>query len=239
MKRLAILILLVGGCAHAPAPTTTTPTTTTTATTAKPAKVDRYWEMTAALEKQDYAGALRETDTWLASRPDVEMVARIYNCRTWIRWAAGDKQAAAAENEKVRETVAAADDKVKHGMMLHYLWDRAYLEAEAGRLEDAERTRAEFERSATAPDDADSKNVLAAWLAFRRGEGEKARAAASAVDPAKDGDLQDLYVLACALEAGGDASGAASIRERIRNGPRYAMKPTILQQMARDTNRCQ
>jgi hypothetical protein len=232
MRRLAILIVMAAGCAHAPAlaPTTTAP---------KPAKVDRYWEMTAALEKQDYAAALRETDAWLASRPDVETVARIYNCRTWIRWAAGDKKAAAAENEKVRETVAGADEKMKHGMMLHYLWDRAYLEAEAGRLDDAERTRAEFERMATAPDDADSKNVLAAWLAFRRGEGDKARAAASAVDPAKDGDLQDLYVLACALEAGGDAAGAASIRERIRNGPRYAMKPTILQQMARDTNRCQ
>jgi hypothetical protein len=81
--------------------------------------------------------------------------------------------------------------------------------------------------------------VLAAWLAFRRGEGEKARAEASAVDPAKDGDLQDLYVLACALESGGDAAGAASVRERIRNGSRYPMKPTILQQMARDTNRCQ
>jgi len=231
MRRLAILIVMVAGCAHAPAPTTTT--------APKPAKVDRYWEMTAALEKHDYAAALRETDVWLASRPDVETVASIYNCRTWIRWAAGDKKAAAAENEKVRETVASADEKVKHGMMLHYLWDRAYLEAEAGRFDEAERTRDQFFAAATAPDDADSKHVLDAWLAFRRGDGDKARAEANAVDPAKDGDLQDLYVLACALESGGDAAGAASVRERIRNGPRYAMKPTILQQMARDTNRCQ
>ncbi|MCA1663748.1 MAG: hypothetical protein LC659_05695 [Myxococcales bacterium] len=235
MRRLAILLLALAGCAHAPAarPTTATTATTTAATT------DRYWEMTAALERHDYAGALRETDTWLASRPDVETVARIYNCRTWIRWAAGDKKAAAAENEKVRETVAGADEKVKHGMMLHYLWDRAYLEAEAGKLDDAARSRDEFFALASAPDDADSKHVLDAWLAFRRGEAEKARAEASAVDPAKDGDLQDLYVLACALDFGGDAAGAASIRERIRNGHRYAMKPTILQQMERDgASRC-
>ena len=225
MRRLAICLVLVAGCAHAPA-------------TTKPDKIDRYWQMTAALEQHDYAGALRETDTWLAARPDVETVARIYNCRTWIRWITGDKKAAAAENEKVRETVAGADGKVKHGMMLHYWWDRAYLEAEAGKLDDAARSRDQFFAIATAPDDIDSKHVLDAWLAFRHGDGDQARAEASAVDPAKDGDLQDLYVLACALEAGGDAPGAASIRERIRNGPRYAMKPTILQQMARDTNRC-
>ncbi|HEY2746425.1 MAG TPA: hypothetical protein VGL86_17460 [Polyangia bacterium] len=199
----------------------------------------RLDDMTASIEKRDFDGALRDTDEWLAQTTDLDTRKLIYNCRTWIRWGAGDKKGAAAENEKLRETVAGADEKVKHGGMQHYWWDRSYLEAEAGRLDDAAGSQAEFERISNDPDDADSKHVLAAWLAFRRGEGEKARAEASAVDPAKDGDLQDLYVLACALESGGDAAGAASVRERIRNGSRYPMKPTILQQMARDTNRCQ
>ena len=195
--------------------------------------------MTRLVEARDFAGAIADTDAWLAEQPPPRTVALIYNCRTWLRWGAGDKKGAAAENEKVRASVANAEPKVAHGALQHYWWDRAYLEAEAGRLEEAERSRAEFERISTDADDADSKKVLEAWIAFRRGDGAAARAAAGAVDPAKDGDLQDLYVLACALEAGGDAAGAASIRDRIKGGPRYPMKPTILQQMARDTSRCQ
>ena len=229
MRRFAILVALIAGCAHAP---TTKPTTALTIN-------QRIDNMTASIEKRDFDGALRDTDEWLAEKPDADTVGLIYNCRTWIRWGAGDKKGAAAENEQVRQSVANADEKVKHGKLLHYWWDRAYLEAEAGKLDDAQKSRDEFFAIATAPDDADSKHVLDAWLAFRRGDGAKARAEASAVDPAKDGDLQDLYVLACALESGGDAAGAASVRDRIRNGSRYPMKPTILQQMARDTNRCQ
>ena len=230
MRRLAISLLLVAGCAHAPA----TPPSTTPA--AKLTVRQRLDNMTTSIEKRDFAGALRDTDAWLAEKPDDDTKELIYNCRTWIRWGAGDKPGALAENEKVREV---AEHDPKHGGLRHYWWDRSYLEAEAGRLDDADKSRAEFFAIATKPDDADSKHVLDAWLAFRRGDGDKARVEARAVDPAKDDDLQDLYVLACALESGGDAAGAAGIRERIRNGYRYPMKPTILQQMARDTNRCQ
>ena len=42
------------------------------------------------------------------------------------------------------------------------------------------------------------------------------------VDIVKDADLQDLYVVQKAL------------REKIRNGPRYPMKPLILQQLKRE-----
>lgn len=237
MRRLAICLLLMAGCAHAPAAATATTTTTTPAK--KRTVRQRLDNMTASIEKRDFAGALADTDEWLAENPDVDEKGLIYNCRTWIRWGSGDKKGAAAENEKLRELVANADPKVKHGKMLHYWWDRSYLEAEAGKLDDAQKSRDEFFAIATAPDDADSKHVLDAWLAFRRDDGKNARAEASAVDPAKDGDLQDLYVLACALESGGDTTGAAGIRERIRKGDRYPMKPTILQQMERDTTRCQ
>ena len=236
MRRLAILIVLAAGCAHAPATQTTT---TTPTTTAKPLTVNqRIDAMTASIEKRDFDGALRDTDAWLAEKPDADTEGLIYNCRTWIRWGSGDKKGAFAENEKIPPLVARAGDKIKH-WMLHYWWDRSYLEAEAGKLDDAGKSRDEFFAIATKPDDADSKHVLDAWLAFRRGEGEKARSEASAVDLAKDGDLQDLYVVACALESGGDTAGAASVRDKIRNGSRYPMKPTILQQMERDgASRC-
>ncbi len=223
-------LVLLAGCAH-------TAATTTTSTAPKPlTRRQRLDNMTTSIEKRDFAGALRDTDEWLATNPDDDTKELIYNCRTWIRWTSGDKGGARAENEKVREV---AERDPTHQRLRNYWWDRAYLEAEAGKLEDADKSRAEFFAIATKPDDADSKNVLDAWLAFRRGDGDKARAAASKVDPAKDDDLQDLYVLACALESGGDAAGAASIRDRIRNGYRYPMKPTILQQMARDGARCQ
>jgi hypothetical protein len=231
MRAIAILVLALGGCA------------TTAATTSKTAPgmtvKQRLEAMTVSIEKRDFDGALRDTDAWLAEKPDLDTLKLIYNCRTWIRWGGGDKTGAFAENEKLRASVAGADAKMAHGGMLHYWWDRSYLEAEAGRIADAEKSQLEFERIATAADDADSKNVLAAWIAFRRGDGATARKRASAVDPKKDEDLQDLYVVACALESGGDAAGAAHVRELIKNGYRYPMKPTIVQQMAKDTNRCQ
>ncbi|MCU1277923.1 MAG: hypothetical protein JWM53_1469 [bacterium] len=232
MRRLSILVMLVGGCAHTT--TSTTPTATSTFRSTAEQKLD---VMTAALEREDFAGALQGTDEWLATKPEIRALTLIYNCRTWIRWGGGDMKGAVDENEKLRETVAGADAKVAHGALLHYWWDRSYLEAEAGRASDAERSRAEFERIATAPDDADSKKVLEAWLLVMRGDGAAARKAANAVDVVKDGDLQDLYVVARALEAGGDAAGAEKLRAQIRKGPRYPMKPLILQQMVRDASR--
>ena len=127
--------------------------------------------------------------------------------------------------------------KIQRGAMLHYWWDRSYLAAEAGRTAEADEARAEFDKLGNQPDDADSRKVLDAWLAFTRGDGAAARAAASAVNLVKDSDLQDLYVVALALEAGGDATGAEKVRAQIRKGPRYPMKPLILQQMVRDATR--
>jgi hypothetical protein len=231
MRRLTIPLLLLAGCAHAPA------TTTTTAAPAPTSLQGRMDAMTSALEREDFDGALKGTDEWLASKPDVDTLALIYNCRTWIRWGGGDPKGGYEENEKLREVVAGADPKIKRSAMLHYWWDRSYLAAEAGRTAEANDARAEFDKLGDRPDNADSRKVLAAWLAFRRGDGAAARAAAGAVDLVKDGDLQDLYVVAVALEAGGDAGGAEKVRAQIRKGPRYPMKPLILQQMVRDATR--
>lgn len=235
MKRLAILgMLLAVGCAHT---TASKPATAEKKQRQKSPTEERLDAMTASLEREDFEGALRDTDKWLDTGPDVDTRSLIYNCRTWIRWGGGDKPGAMAENEKLREVVDGADEKIKRGAMLHYWWDRAYLEAEAGRAADADRSRAEFDRLGNTPDDADSRKVLEAYLLLARGDAAGAKAAASVVDLVKDPDLQDAYVVALALEAGGDAAGAEKVRERIRKGPSYPMKPLILQQMVRDANR--
>ena len=228
----SVMALMVGGCAHGPA----AKTETTTASKKKSPVEERLDAMTASLEKDDYEGALHDTDAWLETGPDVDTKALIYNCRTWIRWGGGDKAGAVAENEKLREVVADAGEQIKRGAMLHYWWDRAYLEAEAARLADAQQSRAEFDKLGNTPDDADSRKVLEAWLAARRGDGAAAKAAAGAVNLAKDGDVQDLDVVAVALEAGGDAPGAEKVRDKIRKAPSYPMKPLILKQMVRDAS---
>lgn len=230
MKRLTIAMMLMAGCAHAPAATTTT-------TAQAPTVTQRLEAMTDSLEREDFDGALKGTDEWSATKPDVETQALIYNCRTWIRWGGGDKKGGYDENEKLREIVAGADPKVQRGAMLHYWWDRSYLAAEAGRNGEADEARVEFDKLGNRPDDKDSRKVLDAWLAVTRSDGAAARAAAKEVDLVKDGDLQDAYVVARALDAGGDGAGAEKVRAMIRKGPRYPMKPLILQQMVRDASR--
>src|SRR5579859_7575884 len=147
------MLLVVVGCAHVPPPAPKKPLDTR----------ERLQAMTTSLEKRDFAGALRDTDEWLKERPDASTQALIYNCRTWIRWGAGDKAGAAAENERLPQIAGG-----KRGPLLHYWWDKAYLLAEAGKLEEAAAARAEFDRLGNTPDDADSRRVLAAWLALCR-----------------------------------------------------------------------
>src|SRR5438552_7308596 len=160
------MLLVAVGCAHAPPPAQKKPTGVR----------ERLQAMTASLEREDFAGALRDSDAWLAERP--EDASLIDNCRTWIRWGAGDKAGALAENEKL-----AHGDR---GARLHYWWDKSYLLAEAGKLPEAEAARAEFDRLGNTPDDQDSRNVLEAWLLLRKGDGAGARKAAQRVDLKKD-----------------------------------------------------
>lgn len=228
-RQLAPILLLAAGCAH------TQPAKPNVAA-AMPTVHERLDLMTTQLEHGDIAAALAGTDDWLAHHQEAWEPGLIVNCRTWIRWTAGDKKGAFDENEKLR-VLAAEDAKSRDGHLLHYWWDRAYLLAEAGRQPEADAARAEFERLGNRPDDQDSRKTLEAWLLTMRGDGAGALAAAQAVDTTRDGDLQDLYVLSRAFDAGGDAAGAERLRERIRNGHRYPMKPVILREMKRDAEK--
>ncbi len=226
MRRFVPILLLAVGCAHTMRPAAPQQMTVR----------QRLDLMTTQLEHGDIAAALAGTDDWLAHHKQAWEPGLIINCRTWIRWTAGDKKGALEENERLR-LVADEDEKSKHDHLLHYWWDRAYLLAEAGRQAEADAARAEFERLATSPDDEDSRKTLEAWLLAMRGDGAGAAAAARAVDTTRDTDVQDLYVLSRAFAAGGDEASAERIRTLIRNGKRYPMKPVILREMQRDAQR--
>ena len=62
----------------------------------------------------------------------------------------------------------------------------------------------------------DSMAVLEAYFATLDGQGERARAAARRVDPAKDDDVEDLYLVVVGLEAGGDHAAAEEVRRAMR-----------------------
>jgi hypothetical protein len=196
-----------------------------------------YFRATALLYERDFAGATK----LFQARVDVERAradrvkeAWLHNAITWVRWAAGDHAGALAENELVARAVAdpavSADDR--HGAMLHYWWDRAYLLAEdpASRPQ-ADDARKAYVELAEPKAEHDGLAVLAAFFAVIDHDGATALAQARQVDAAKDDDLQDLYVLALAHDAGGDRAGADALRAMIRKGSEYPMKPIILQRL--------
>ena len=182
-----------------------------------------------------------------ATRPADSEASWLHNELTWLRWAEGDLAGALTENAAMGAAIAAStlSDKEKGGLSLHYLWDRAYLLLDladratkadrAARLADAAAARAAYEKPAKAAHDHDGMAVLAAYFAVRGGDGKTARTAAATVDAAKDPDLQDLYVLALAFDAGGDSKDAEAIRQRIRTSTNvYLMRPLILRQLILD-----
>jgi hypothetical protein len=105
-------------------------------------------------------------------------------------------------------------------------WHRAYLlrmhaqqvsgSRRAAALAYAERARQEYSELAR-PLGAfeDSIAVLYAFYAMHDGDMARASAAARRVDPAKNGDVEDLYLVYSALDAAGDLQGAALAKKEI------------------------
>jgi len=184
------------------------------------------------------------------AHPNDELEFWLHNELTWIRWAEGDRAGARAEVEQARATLdhALLDDDKSRTLRLHERWDRAYLSLEealatpparrARAMAEADRDRADYEALAKPANDHDGMAVLAAFFAARRHEGKTARTEARKVDVAKDGDLQDLYVIALALDAGGDHEGARRVRARICEAKEYLMKPLIVRAMTAEGQGC-
>jgi hypothetical protein len=200
-----------------------------------------YLEVTALLYDRKYAEAARVFDELLTrvreNPPSALAEGWVHNGLTWVYWGAGDFTTALAENQRVQVAADALAGDEKRQLLLHYWWDRAALliehaAADASSRKPAEEARIAYRKLAHLPDEHDGLAVLDAFFAYSARDGRAARKAAVTVDLDHDGDVQDLYIIALAVEAGGDAKSAHAICERIAQANEYPMKPLVLDKMS-------
>jgi len=177
-------------------------------------------------------------------RHDDDLAFWLHNELTWIAWARGENALALQEVDAAGATLdqsTLGPEKVR-ALRLHEYWDRAYLLMEQYRVAastaTADQARGRYEELAKQANDADGMAVLEAFFATLKSDRKTALLASRRVDVDKDSDLQDLYVIAGALDLGGDHEAAKRVRTKICSGRSYLMKPLIVQAMAREGNRC-
>ena len=161
----------------------------------------------------------------LAKHPELPDEFWSHNAMMMIREAQGDPAAALAENDQAtlcaargtwdparRETLAFQKDR----------WHRAYLTRMLAESRTGTAKQALIHYAQAALDDyrtkgfPDSIAVLEAYFAALDGKRAEAVAAAKRVDPAKDDDLEDLYLVVVGLEAGGDHAAAEAVKRTMR-----------------------
>ena len=172
------------------------------------------------------AAALVAVIPVLATHPELADEFWAHNAMMMIREAQGDPAAALAENDQAtlcatrgtwdperRPTLAFQKDR----------WHRAYLtrmlaESRTGSVKDAlvQYARAALDEYRARGGFSDSVAVLEAYFAALDGKRDEALAAARRVDPAKDDDVEDLYLVVVGLEAGGDHAAAEAVRRLMR-----------------------
>jgi hypothetical protein len=172
----------------------------------------------------------------------------LHNQLTWVHWAAGNLDAAAAEVDAAGTTLdhSTLDPARKKSLRLHERWDRAYLAYERAARSPADKSllriasgaRTDYEAIAKPAHDIDGMAVLEAFSLARSGRGKDASVVARKVDVTKDADLQDLYVIAVALKAGGDDAAARAIVARVCSAKPYLMKPLILPALVNEVAPC-
>jgi len=161
----------------------------------------------------------------LAKHPDLRDEFWAHNAMMMIREAQGDPAAALAENDQAtlaaargtwdpagRETLAFQKDR----------WHRAYLTRMLAESRTGSAKQALVAYAQSALDDyrtrgfGESVAVLEAYFAALDGKKDAALAAAKRVDPAKDDDIEDLYLVVVGLDAGGDRAAADAVRKIMR-----------------------
>ncbi len=181
------------------------------------------WAMVNDFEKA--ASAFVAVIPSLAKHPELKDEFWAHNAMMMIREAQGDPAAALAENDQAtlaaargtwdppgRETLAFQKDR----------WHRAYLtrmlaESRTGSAKQALVAYAEASLSDYRTRGfGDSVAILEAYFAALDGKKDAALAAAKRVDPAKDDDIEDLYLVVVGLDAGGDRAGAEAVRKIMR-----------------------
>jgi len=161
----------------------------------------------------------------LARHPELPDEFWSHNSMMMIREAQGDPAAALAENDQAtlcagrglwdpqgRETLAWQKDR----------WHRAYLTRMLAESRTGSVKQALVQYAQAALDEyrtrgfPDSVAVLEAYFAALDGKRAQALAAAKRVDPSKDDDVEDLYLVVVGLEAGGDHAAAETVRRVMR-----------------------
>ncbi len=169
------------------------------------------------------------------------MPVMFHNALMMLREAAGDITGAIVELHEMTRAAAAGDwgAAAKRSFALKDSWHRAYLyriAAESARggqrralLQYAESARQEYRRAVHGDGDyADSIAVLDAYFAVRDGDAAAALEAARRVDVEENGDVEDLYLTAIALEFGGDERAAAAVRDKILHSENVYLAPPLI-----------
>ena len=162
----------------------------------------------------------------LAKHPELPDEFWSHNAMMMIREAQGDPAAALAEDDQA--TLCAARGTWDAGGAPRRSRSRRIAgTARTSRGCSPSRARARRSRRSSqyakaALDDyrtrgfPESVAVLEAYFAALDGNRDAALAAAKRVDPAKDDDVEDLYLVVVGLEAGGDHAGAEAVRRVMR-----------------------
>lgn len=246
MTRLSLFALLLCACtqtrvvpepAAPPAPPPApSPSPTTAPEPAAPSEAEKVMkihrdagEKAAKLaEAGDFEGAAAAyvaVMPALAKHPETPNEFWAHNAMMMIRAAQGDPAAALAENDQA--TLCAErgtwqpEDRAKLALQKDR-WHRAYLtrmlaesrsgSTKAALIQYAEAALADY-RPIGHPD---SIAILEAYFAALDGKKDAALAAAKRVDPIKNDDIEDLYLVVVGLEAGGDHAGADAVRAIMR-----------------------
>jgi hypothetical protein len=193
------------------------------------------------------AAALVAVIPTLAKHPELRDEFWSHNAMMMIREAQGDPAAALAENDQA--TLCAArgtwDPEGREKLAFQKdRWHRAYLTrmlAES-RTGSAKRALVQYAEAALADYRTrgfpESIAVLEAYFAALDGKRAEALAAAKRVDPAKDDDVEDLYLVVVGLEAGGDHAAAEAVRRVMRRpGPIYAARAIMLRWLDLDAKK--
>ncbi len=195
------------------------------------------------------AAALVSALPELAKRTDLSDEFWAHNAMMMVREAQGDPALALAENDQATLAAARGTWDPQERETLAYLkdrWHRAYLTRMLAETRKGSARQALVQYAEAALDDYrararqlgsndDSIAVLEAYFAALDGNRGAAVGAARKVDPAKDDDLEDLYMVVVGLEAGGDHAAAEAVRRAMRQpGGVYLARPIMLRWLDMD-----
>ncbi|HEX8796539.1 MAG TPA: hypothetical protein VF765_36565 [Polyangiaceae bacterium] len=197
----------------------------------------------AAHDFERAAAALVAVVPELARHPESSDEFWAHNALMMIREAQGDPAAALAENDQAglaaargtwdtpqdRETLAYTKDR----------WHRAYLTRMLAEMRKGSERQALVDYAKAALEDYrtrahaiggydDSIAILDAYFAALAGDGAAALRAAKLVDPTKDDDVEDLYLVVIGLRAGGDRAGAEAVERIMRAAPATYIARSIM-----------